>query len=195
MEGAEWKILDVKEIALPGKHNIENACAAVMAATLAGAAKADILSVLQTFQGLPHRLELVREVNGVKYYDDSFSTTPETAIAAIEAFGQPEIVILGGSSKKSDFSELGRVIAKAKNIKAIIGIGEEWARIKESLQAMPEHALLIEGADSMEKIVKAAAALAKAGDIVLLSPACASFDMFSNYKERGDLFKKEVGNL
>lgn len=195
MQGREWKIIDLAKIALRGKHNVENALASSMAATLAGASKEDIVQVLSSFTGLEHRLELVREVKGVKYYDDSFSTTPETAIAAIESFTEPEILILGGSGKKSDFSELGKVIREAENIKAILGIGEEWARIKESLTDLPSHILLLEGADSMEKVVKGAAALAQPGDVVLLSPACASFDMFRNYKERGEKFKEEVEKL
>lgn len=195
MEGKEWKIIDLNEIALRGRHNTENAVAAAMAATLAGASKEDIVRVLRTFTGLEHRLEVVREVGGAQYVDDSFSTTPETTIAAIESFDAPEILILGGSSKKSDFSELGKMIKESRNIKAIIGIGEEWETIKKSLSDLPPHILLIEGADSMEKIVRAAAALAQAGDVVLLSPACASFGMFNNYKERGDQFKEEVLKL
>lgn len=195
VQGTEWKIIDTDKIALPGKHNWENACAAAMAATLAGATKSDIVEVLQSFTGLEHRLELVREVDGVKYYDDSFSTTPETAIAAIEAFSDPEILILGGSSKESDFSELGETIAKAKNIKAIIGIGVEWQRIKDGIHGLPEHVLLLEGAQDMHTVVQAASKIAREGDVVLLSPACASFDMFNNYKERGDLFKAEVNKL
>src|SRR5205085_8105908 len=127
-------IIPTKDILLPGKHNWENICAAVMAANLAGVKKEAMVSVLRSFAGLEHRLQLVREVKGVKYYDDSFSTTPETAIAAIEAFEAPEILILGGSSKKSDFSELGKVINEAKNIKMIIGIGVEWPAIKKSIE-------------------------------------------------------------
>lgn len=192
---SEWKILDIKDIALPGKHNLENVCAAVMAATLAGSEKSAISSVLQSFTGLEHRLEVVREVNGVLYYDDSFSTTPETAIAAIEAFSGPEIVILGGSGKKSDFTELGEVIAKAKNIKAIIGIGEEWPRIREQIATRKSQIVLIEGAKDMKTIVQAASKIAQPGDVVLLSPACASFDMFENYKVRGEKFKEEVLTL
>lgn len=202
MRGSEWKITDIDKIALPGKHNVENAAAAAMAATLAGASKADIYDVLTTFQGLPHRLELVREVNGVKYYDDSFSTTPETAIAAIEAFTEPEILILGGSSKNSDFSELGQAISKAQNITTIIGIGVEWPKIKEAIEAAisdadddKPKAVYLEGAKDMHTVVQAASKVAQPGDVVILSPACASFDMFKNYKERGDAFKGEVANL
>lgn len=197
MQGAEWKVIDTEKIKLPGKHNLENVCAAVMAATLAGADKESIKTVLQSFSGLPHRLELVGEVEGVRYYDDSFSTTPETAIAAIEAFTEPEILILGGSSKKSDFTELGKVIAEAKNIKAIIGIGEEWERIKAQFQIsnFKLQIPLIEGAKDMKTVVAAAAKIALPGDVVLLSPACASFGMFKNYKERGEKFREEVGKL
>lgn len=193
--GHEKKIIDTASVVLPGVHNLENVCAAVMAADLTGVNREDMVAVLTTFKGLEHRLELVGEYRGVSYYDDSFSTTPETAIAAIQSFSSPEILILGGSSKESDFTELGQVIAEAKNIKAIIGIGEEWNKIKSSIKGLPVHVLLLEGADSMQKVVKAASALATKGDIVLLSPACASFDMFKNYKERGNLFKDEVKKL
>lgn len=199
MEGSEWKVLNIKDIALLGKHNLENVCASVMAATLAGATKEDIKAVLTLFTGLEHRLELVATVKGVSFYNDSFSTTPETAIAAIESFENPEIIILGGSSKKSDFSELGSVIAKADNIKAIIGIGDEWMRIKESIEKESEGTetpiLMIEGASDMKTVVQAASKIAHPGDVVLLSPACASFGMFTDYKERGKQFKEEVNQL
>lgn len=195
MQGAEWKVIDTEKIKLLGKHNLENASAAVMAATLAGAARNEIESVLMGFTGLPHRLEFVAEKNGVKYYDDSFSTTPETAIAAIESFTTPEILILGGSGKKSDFTELGAVIAKTKNIKAIIGIGEEWSQIKKQIANNKSQIVLIEGAKDMKTVVEAATKIAAAGDVVLLSPACASFDMFKNYKVRGEQFKNEVDAL
>jgi len=191
------EIITTKEIALPGKHNFENVCAAVMAARLAGVSKKYIVSVLETFAGLTHRLELIREVDGVKYYDDSFSTTPETAIAAIESFEQPKILILGGSSKNSDFTELGKVIRESDSIKAIIGIGEEWWRIKEELGTMNQESriLLVENAETMHQIVLAASKIAQKGDVVLLSPACASYDMFKNYKDRGEQFQKEVLGL
>jgi UDP-N-acetylmuramoylalanine--D-glutamate ligase len=191
----EISVINTKDILLPGKHNWENICAAVMTAYLAGVSMQNIASVLKTFKGLEHRLELVATVNGVRYYDDSFSTTPETAIAAIEAFKEPEILILGGSSKNSDFFELGQVISKAKNIKAIIGIGIEWPRIKEQIAKSDKPISVIEGAKDMQTIVQAASKIAQKGDVVLLTPACASFDMFKNYKDRGEQFKKEVGKL
>ena len=195
LNGKDEKIIDASEILLPGIHNLENVCAAVLAAILSGVSKENIVSVLKTFKGLEHRLELVDTINGVKYYDDSFSTTPETAIAAINAFKNPEILILGGSSKNSNFEELGRVISNAKNIKAIIGIGVEWQRIKAQFRVQNSKFIIIEEAKNMEQIVKAASKIALQGDVVLLTPACASFDMFKNYKDRGEQFKSEVLKL
>ena len=188
----EERVISTQEILLPGEHNLENVCAASMAAYLYGVSIQNIAYVLRIFKGLEHRLELVKEINGAKYYDDSFSSIPETAIAAINAFKNPEILILGGSSKNSDFEELGKTIKSAKNIKAIIGIGIEWARIKEQLSDLDPEVLVLEGAKDMQTIVVAVSKLAVEGDVVLLSPACASFDMFKNYKDRGNQFKEQV---
>jgi UDP-N-acetylmuramoylalanine--D-glutamate ligase len=191
-DGKEEEIIDTSEILLPGKHNLENVCSAVMAADLAGASRKSIVSVLSTFKGLEHRLELIREVRCVRYYDDSFSTTPETAIAAIEAFDAPEIIILGGSRKNSDFTELGLLLSTRVNIKAVIGIGAEWQRIKQSIKHKVSGIKYFENCKNMQEVVQKAAEVAESGDVVLLSPACASFDMFANYKERGQQFKAAV---
>jgi UDP-N-acetylmuramoylalanine--D-glutamate ligase len=193
--GKDEKIIETSEIALLGKHNWENVCAAVMAAKLAGVSSEAMVTVLKTFTGLEHRLELVAEINGVKYYDDSFSTTPETAIAAIESFSEPEILILGGSSKGSDFTELGSVISKRTNIKAIIGIGEEWERIKLAINNYELRIPLIENVKSMKQVLIEVQDIVEPGDVVLLSPACASFDMFTSYKDRGEQFQAEVRKL
>ena len=203
-DGAIWlknkveeKLIDVKDILLPGKHNFENVAAAAVAAHLAGVSLKSIREVLKQFKGLEHRLELVRTVRGVRYYDDSFSTTPETAIAAIEAFDAPEILILGGSGKESDFYELGKTIREAKNIKAIIGIGYEWERMKSQfpVSSASWRIPIFEDCLNMGDVVEKAAEIATIGDVVLLSPACASFGMFKNYHERGNQFKEEVNNL
>lgn len=195
MKGNDLPIIDTKELQIKGKHNHENVCGATLAAYLAGVRVNAITEVLRSFRGLPHRLELVAKIYEVEYYNDSFSTTPETAIAAIESFDNPEILVLGGSSKNSDFKELGEIISKKENIKAIIGVGDEWHNIKESIKDLNQQIILIEGADSMEKIVLAASKIAIPGDVVILTPACASFGMFKNYKDRGDQFKKEVKKL
>lgn len=193
INGNERNIVNINEIALPGKHNLENAAAASMAAILAGADIESIKSVLRTFKGLPHRIEFVATIRGANYYDDSFSTTPETAIAAIESFSEPKILILGGSSKNSDFTELGEVISNSDSIKAIIGIGEEWRRIREKIRN--DETEIIENCKDMHEVVNQASKISEIGDIILLSPACASFDMFKNYKDRGEKFKEAVFSL
>ncbi len=192
----EEKIIDINEIILPGKHNLENVCAAVMAVKLAGVSKKHIIPILQSFKGLDHRLQLIRIINGVSYYDDSIATNPESTIAAIEAFENKwKILILGGVTEGSDFTQLGKVIASSKNIKAIIGIGKEWPIIKQAIGKPTNNMLFLEGAISMEQVVLAADKITLPGDIVLLSPACKSFDMFKNYKDRGEQFKKIVLQL
>jgi UDP-N-acetylmuramoylalanine--D-glutamate ligase len=195
MNGREEKILSVKDIALPGRHNLENVCAAIMASLLSGATMKSIIPVVKSFKGLEHRIEFVKLIKGVKYYDDSFSTTPETAIAAIESFSEPKILILGGSSKNSDFTELGDMISKSDSIKAIIGIGEEWKRIKSKVKVQNSKIEVFENLKTMREIVGKCAGIGEVGDVVLLSPACASFDMFKSYKDRGEKFKEEVLKL
>lgn len=204
------KIIDCKNIFIPGKHNWENVSAAIAAAKLTGVSNSSIIRTIELFKGLPHRIEFVREITGVKYYDDSFSTVPETAIAAIVAFSQPKVLILGGSSKNSDFTELGKVICQSNSIRAIVGIGVEWDRIKNCVRASERQRkrketgdkrqdyngiCIIEECKDIKEIVAAARKVAQPGDVVLLSPACASFDMFKNYKDRGEQFKNEVNKL
>ena len=195
MHEEEESILDTKDVALPGKHNWENVCAATVAALCSGATMKSVIPVIKSFKGLEHRIEHVATVKGVSYFDDSFSTTPETAIAAIESFDEPKILILGGSSKNSDFSELGQIISDTPSIKAIIGIGVEWARIKEKIIASRIAFPFYEDCKNMEDVVKKASEIGEIGDVVLLSPACASFDMFKSYKDRGEQFKNEVNRL
>jgi UDP-N-acetylmuramoylalanine--D-glutamate ligase len=193
----EERIINNDEILIPGDHNLENVTAASMTAYLAGVSINNIAYILKTFKGLEHRLELVGEVNGVKYYDDSISTIPESAIVAIKAFKNPKILILGGLTEGSSFDELGKLIANDKSVKAIIGIGKEWPNIKTAIEknSPAGQILFLEGATTMQKIVAAASKIGNPGDIVLLSPGCKSFDMFKSYRDRGDQFKEEVGKL
>ncbi len=195
MDENETEILDTKNLALRGKHNWENVCAAIVAALLAGATMKSIIPVLKSFKGLEHRIEHVATHRGVAYYDDSFSTTPETAIAAIEAFDEPKILILGGSSKNSDFSELGQIISESESIRAIIGIGLEWDHIKEKIKGLKPSVQIVEGCKSMKEVIEKCVEIGEIGDVVLLSPACASFDMFKSYKDRGEQFKEQVLSL
>ncbi len=178
----------ISELQLRGAHNYENVCASVLVAKSAGCADESIKDILREFKGLEHRLEFVADKNGIKFYNDSFSTTPETAIAAINAFIEPEIIILGGSSKNSDFTELTDCIVKASNIKAFILIGTEADHLKRLLEKNYT-GQLIEGAKNLSEVFDQIKQIAQSGDVVLLSPSCASFDWFENYKVRGEEFK------
>ena len=181
------------QLRLRGRHNLENVCAAILAALAAGCSAQSIKTVLKKFKGLEHRLEFVAEKQGIKFFNDSFSTTPETCIAAVESFNEPLVVILGGSSKNSGFKELGKALARAKNIKALILIGKEAGRIKDAVNsAKGFKGKIFEGAKNMAEIFSQIKTVASAGDVVLLSPACASFDMFQSYIDRGNQFKEAV---
>ncbi len=199
MIGPKEKICPVASLRIPGEHNWENACAAITAGKLAGISNEDIASAIANFRGLEHRLELVAETGGVRWYDDSYSTTPDASVVALEAFAAPKVMILGGSPKGSDFSALGRAIAGSESVRAVVGIGAEWPRIREQIVAhMPAHrekVRTIEGCETMADIVAAAHEAAEPGDVVILSPGCASFGMFKNYTDRGNRFKEEVRKI
>ncbi|HWB38880.1 MAG TPA: UDP-N-acetylmuramoyl-L-alanine--D-glutamate ligase [Candidatus Saccharimonadales bacterium] len=199
-------VCQINELKLLGKHNWQNVCAAVTAVWQAGVRDVPALhSVLSNFKGLEHRLELVRELKGVSYYDDSFGTTPETAIVAIEALAAPKVVILGGGSKGADFTELAQTV-KDSNVHHIVLIGNpdnpdhpsDSPKILAALQAVGFDAitnLIKPGGPTMTEIVAAAQAAAQPGDAVLLSAACTSFDIFKNYKDRGEQFSAAVRAL
>ncbi len=188
VSGKNWQ----KEMRLRGEHNRENVAAAAAVAKIVGVSEQQIEKIAREFKGLEHRLEEVATVNGVTYFDDSISTVPETTIAAIKSFTEPLVLIAGGSEKGSDFTKLGEEIAKAKNIKAVILVGLMAERIKTGVQKAGGGVRLLEGAKNMSEIVWQAKGVAKTGDVVVLSPAAASFDMFKSYKDRGDQFKAEV---
>ena len=194
--GQVEQICDIAKIQLPGKHNLQNVLAAVCVAKIFQVKNDDILKVLTTFKGLEHRLQLIGEKSQIKFYNDSFSTVPETTIAAIDSFRQRKILILGGSSKNSDFSNLAEKIAHDSSIAALILTGQEAKRIENSIKENGNFkGPILKGAKNMKEIVRIAFKIAKPGEIVLFSPACASFDMFKNYKERGEKFTLEVKKL
>lgn len=189
----EVEITAKSEVKLLGEHNLQNVCAAVTATWQVTQDKEAVRKVLGQFTGLEHRLELVRELEGVKYYDDSFGTTPETAIVAIRAFKEPKIVILGGSDKGADYSELAVELTK-NNVRHTIVIGDTAPKIIKLLKKQG-FTDITEGLSSMPKIVNVARELAQPGDIVLLSAASASFGLFRDYKDRGNQFKEAVRSL
>jgi len=190
---AEHTICRTDELKLLGEHNWQNVCAAVTTVWQVTQNITAMRSVLTTFSGLEHRLEFVREVNDVKYYDDSFGTTPETAQVAIESFQEPKVVILGGSDKGAEFDALAQTVTD-NNVRQVILVGQTAPKIAEALQAKG-YTAITQGSNTMQEIVQAAHDLAQPGDVVLLSPACASFGMFSDYKDRGEQFKQVVASL
>ncbi|MCL5795866.1 MAG: UDP-N-acetylmuramoyl-L-alanine--D-glutamate ligase [Patescibacteria group bacterium] len=204
-KSGQYEICKTKDIILRGEHNLENICAAVTASYLAGSSVEAIKQVVPKFKGLEHRLEFVKEIDGVKYYNDSFSTTPDTTIAAIKSFTEPIVLIVGGSEKGSDYSKLDEAIANS-SVKTVIAIGLTGPKIIKTFKHLNiktreqrnertkglKNIKIIENCKNMGEIIKVAGKEAKKGDVVLLSPASASFDMFSNYKDRGEQFKSAV---
>lgn len=186
-------ICNTDSVQLPGQHNLENACAAISAALEYTDDFSAVEKGLRAFQGLPHRLKLVREVNDIKYYDDSIATTPGSAIAALKAFDEPKVIILGGSDKGADFNELAEMITK-NNVREVITIGKLGPHIAELIRSKGFDQIS-EVVGGMPAIVEAAQGAARPGDVVIMSPACASFDMFKNYADRGEQFIAAVEKL
>ncbi len=177
---------------LIGEHNQENIAAAWAATEIVGVLPAIAKRAVANFQGLEHRLELVREKNGVRFYDDSFATNPDSTIIAIKSFREPIILLAGGADKGNDFTSLAEVICKQPVKAVILFEGEASPRLKDSLllAGYPSEQIFL--ASSMIEAMRLAKKCATTGDVVLLSPACASFGLFQNYKERGNLFKQAV---
>ena len=186
-------LCNINEVKLLGKHNLQNICAAVTAVWPITKNVNAISSSLSKFTGLEHRIELVREFNGVKYYDDSFATTPEAAIVALQAFKEPKILILGGSDKGAEFDNLAKEVSE-NNVKHVVLIGYTAEKIRKSLDKIG-YSDYSDGGDSIEEIVDEATKYASPGDVVLLSTGCASFGLFKDYKNRGDKFKQAVLEL
>lgn len=182
------EILRTRDIPLAGRHNVQNVMAACLAAIAAGADPQGLRAAVASFSGMAHRLQPVAELAGVLYVDDSKATNPGSVIAAIEAYDRPIVLIAGGKSKNTDFTELGRVIDE--RVKALLLIGEAADEIAAHVHRAP-----IERPATMPDAVHRAQALSAGGDVVLLSPACASFDMFQSAEDRGRRFIAAVESL
>jgi UDP-N-acetylmuramoylalanine--D-glutamate ligase len=177
------------EIPLPGSHNLENVLAAAAIALLAGAAPDRLAPVVRTFAGVEHRLEFVAELNGIKYFNDSKATNVDATVKSLEAFPGNILLIAGGRDKGGDFTPLRPLVAQ--RVKHLILLGEAAGKIREALADVVETS----SAASLAEAVLLASRGAAPGDIVLLAPACASFDMFQNYEHRGRVFKEAVRGL
>ncbi len=185
----EAAVLNLQEIPLPGAHNVENVLAAVAATRLAGAEPMAIAKGVRSFAGVEHRLEFVAEVGGVRYYNDSKATNVDAALKALDAFPGHILIVLGGKDKGSDYTALQRPLRE----KAILGllIGAAAEKIEKQITG----SVAIERAGTIERAVEIASHAARPGDVVLLAPACASFDQFQNYEHRGRVFKELVHQL
>ena len=175
---------------LPGRANLSNLAAAIAVAKYFGVDDETIKNCLSGFKPLPHRLELVSQINGVSWYDDSKATTPDSAIAALEAFEQPIIIIAGGYDKNISFGKFGEEIAR--KAKSAVLIGQTKEKIAAAIRSSRSNVLTVEFAKSLAEAVELAKRLSRPGDVVLLSPACASFDMFENFQQRGRVFRELV---
>jgi len=192
--GRHEAVMQAGDIWLPGLHNVENFMAA-FAAVMDIASRGAMLETARAFRGVPHRIELVRELRGVRYFNDSIASSPSRTIAGLRAFEQKVILIAGGKDKGVAFDELGAEIAS--RVKTLVLTGLTAQRIRRSVVGAPGYSgvpeVLMRG--DFKDAVLAAAGSAHGGDVVLLSPACTSFDRFKNFEERGDLFREIVNGL
>ena len=183
------EVMPVSEISLKGSHNIENVLAAVCVGALIGCGTERIRNAVRNFKAVEHRLEYVATIRGVEYYNDSKATNVDATIKALESFPANVHLILGGKDKDSDYALLNELLRD--RVKRVYTIGAAAAKIESQIKGAAE----IDRAETLENALNRAAATAEAGDIVLLAPACASFDQFQNYEHRGRVFKELIGAL
>ena len=179
-------LIEMNQLALPGKHNLANALAAATAAHLMGVPNKSIAATMSQFSGVPHRLEPIAEINGVTYINDSKATNMEAVQVALESFTQPIILILGGLDKGGDFRSL--LPHTHNNLKEVIAFGQAKELILTALRGAVRSTSVID----LKEALELAQNCSQPGDVVLLSPGCASFDQFENYEERGDHFRSLV---
>lgn len=199
-DGLSEPVCVYTDLRVPGRHNMANALAAIAAADRIGVPAGAMREAIGTFNGVPHRLQLVRTLDGVRYYDDSIATSPDRALAALAAIDSPVVLILGGHDKDLPWDGLCR--EAVRRCRAVLLIGEAESLIAAHLAEALRHAgdsLLSPAAvlrcGDLERAVASAARLAQAGDAVLLSPACASYDQFRDFEERGERFRQFVGSI
>ncbi len=187
--GEEERLMQVNEVSLRGRHNLYNSLAAAVAARVVEVQSDVIRGSLQTFQGVPHRLELVAEIDGVRFVNDSKATNVNSLWYALESFSEKVILIAGGRDKGNDYEPVKDLVRQ--RVRGVVAIGESAGKVASELGACAEETAT---ATSMEEAVRLARTLAKPGDVVLLSPACASFDMFDDFVDRGNTFRRIVQN-
>jgi len=187
------EILLVSEIPLKGAHNLENVLAAVCCGALMGCAPEKIRQAVRDFKAVEHRLEFVATIRGVDYYNDSKATNVDATIKALESFPANIHLILGGKDKGSDYSVLNELLRQ--RVKRVYTIGAAAGKIESQIVSPKGGGVEVVHAETLENAVRKANAVAEPGDVVLLAPACASFDQFKNYEQRGQVFKEIVRGL
>jgi UDP-N-acetylmuramoylalanine--D-glutamate ligase len=185
----EERIMPAEDIPLYGTHNQENVMAAAIVGSLHKLSCSQISQSIKSFEGLEHRLEKVSSINGIDFFNDSKATNVDATVKSVTSFKRKIILILGGRDKGGDFNKLKKALKK--HVRRAILIGEAKAVIAQSL----ENSIPLDMASSISEAVQDGYKAAEPGDVVLLAPACTSFDMFQNFEERGDTFKKEVRKL
>jgi UDP-N-acetylmuramoylalanine--D-glutamate ligase len=188
-DGSEEILLKLENIPLAGAHNVENVLAAAAAARLAGATATAIAKGVSSFAGVEHRLEFVSEIRGVRYYNDSKATNVDATLKALDAFPGRILIILGGKDKGSDYTLLQKPLREKAILALLIGAAAE--KIEKQISG----SVALERAETLERAVDTASHAAQSGDVVVLAPACASFDQFQNYEHRGRVFKDLVRQL
>jgi UDP-N-acetylmuramoylalanine--D-glutamate ligase len=192
LDGIETDLIAPDELQIPGTHNLENAMAAAGLALCMGIGAQTVRDTLRVFKGVEHRIEFVCEKNGVRYINDSKGTNPDSTIKAVQAMNRPTVLLLGGYDKHADFMPLFNVFDG--RIKAIVALGATRAQIIDTAKRAG-FSDVIECSGSFEEAVEIASAMAEPGDNVLLSPACASWDMFRDFEQRGEVFKEIANRL
>ena len=193
LNGEERKVCDVEEVLIPGPHNLENALGAVCCAAAMQVPLPVIRHSLKTFRGVEHRIETVRVLDYITYINDSKGTNVDSTIKAVQTMTRPTVILLGGYDKHTSFDPLSREICASPYIRRAVVLGDTAPQIQRSLEKNGFHA--IDQAESLSEAVYIARTRAEKGWNVLLSPACASFDMFSDYEQRGRVFKQIVNEL
>jgi UDP-N-acetylmuramoylalanine--D-glutamate ligase len=189
----EREIMLASEVPLKGAHNLENVLAAVCAGALMGCAPEKIRQAVRDFKAVEHRLEFVATIRGVDYYNDSKATNVDAAIKALESFPANIHLILGGKDKGSDYSVLNDLLRQ--RVKRVYTIGAAAEKIESQIVSSKSGGPEVVHAETLENALRKANAAAQPGDVVLLAPACASFDQFKNYEQRGQVFKEIVRGL
>lgn len=192
---AGQEICKTADVQIPGRHNLENICAALTAAWQVTQDIEALARAIREYKGLEHRIEFVRTVDGVDYYDDSFAASTSAAVVAAQAFDVPKVMILGGYDRGIDLQDMVNELSKL-NLRKVLLIGQTAPRLRELFESAGRGELVEElGSATMPDVVASARATAQKGDVVVLSPGSASFDMFKDYKDRGNQFKEAVNAL